>query len=480
MTDFRHLLAEANWIAGKWSNSGTSRFITVFHKWTQQPLAQIPLATPKQMEEVIVASETAFEEFRQWSAQDRARILHQLADLLEKEEEPFASLICAEAGKPISYARGEVARCLVTLRTAAAETLRFDGEKVPMDFAAGVGKTAFTRRFPKGPIACISPFNFPLNLALHKIAPALATGCSVILKPSPYAPLSSLAFAKLVEQTDLPAGALNVLLCDIPEAEHWIKDERMKVLSFTGSPAIGWMLKAKAGKKPVILELGGNAAVIVDETADLAHTAKRCALGAFLYAGQICISTQRIYVEQSVFKQFQELLVKETRALLSGDPSGEKITNGPLIHQVHLKRISDWVDHAVEQGAKVLAGGSVLDEERNLYAPTLLTQTQPHMEVVREEAFGPVAILEPYEHFSEAITTVNDSKFGLQAGVFTQRIDRMQEAHAKLEVGAVIVNEVPGFRVDSMPYGGVKESGLGREGIRYTMEDYTEPRLLVF
>ena len=474
------ILKFANFINGKWLDSGSGDFFEVQDKYSQELIAKVPMASAAQVESAIVAAESAFGEMKKWSAETRRAYLEKVVLGLQKQKEAFAQLIAAEAGKPISYARSEVARCIITLNTAIDHILHFGGEVVNVDYGAGTGRTAFTKRVPLGPIACISPFNFPLNLALHKVAPALALGCPVLLKPSPFAPLSCLAFAHLCEQAGYPAGALNVFLAAIPEAECLVTDDRLKLLSFTGSPQVGWHLKAKAGKKRVILELGGNAAVIVDETVDLATTAKQVAIGSFLYAGQICISTQRIFVQREVFAEFRTLLVQETEALAVGDPRDEQVWVGPLIDQIHLDRVANWVEEAIAGGAQLLCGGKIRSAEKMLYAPTLLTNTKPEMKVVCEEMFGPVAVVEAVDSYAEALNRVNDSIFGLQAGVFTNRLDRMKLAMETLEVGGIMINNIPGFRVDGMPYGGVKDSGLGREGIKYAMEDMTEPRLLVY
>jgi glyceraldehyde-3-phosphate dehydrogenase (NADP+) len=289
-----------------------------------------------------------------------------------------------------------------------------------------------------------------------------------------------LAFAALVEAAGYPAGAVNILACDIPVAEKMVTDPRIKMLSFTGSPQVGWHLKNICGCKKVTLELGGNAAVIVDSSADLPHAARLTARGAFLYAGQICISTQRVYVCQPVFNQFVNLLIEETNRIVSGDPSNPEVINGPLIDKHHFDRIDNWVTEAKNGGAHVLTGGTAIAPDQHIYAPTLLTKTRSDMKVVCEEVFGPVAIVEPVPDFVDALDKTNDSQFGLQAGVFTQRIDHMKLAHESLEVGAVIINNIPGFRIDNMPYGGVKASGLGREGLKYAIEEMTEPRLLVY
>jgi glyceraldehyde-3-phosphate dehydrogenase (NADP+) len=432
------------------------------------------------MEAAIVAAQAGLRELRTWSAGRRSAALELWADLLADRRHEFVDLLVKEAGKPVTYARGEVERALVTLRTAAAEALRFTGETVAMDFGPGEGKTAFTRRVPRGIVIAITPFNFPLNLVLHKVAPALAAGCSVIVKPAPQAPLSTLALAGLTSELNLPAGAFNVLLCDLPVAEKLVTDPRPAMLSFTGSAKVGWHLKSISGKKRVTLELGGNAAVIVDATADLPEAARTVAKGAYLYAGQVCISTQRVFAVKQVYDEFMRLLVKEVSALRTGDPAEEDVVVGPLIDAVHTRRVTDWVNEAKSAGARVLVGGSVQDEAHHLYAPTLLTNTTTDMKVCCEEVFGPVAVLEKVDSFEEAIARTNDSVFGLQAAVFTRDLEHVRAAHRDLEVGGVMVNIMPGFRMDSMPYGGVKDSGLGREGVRYAMEEMTEPRLLVY
>jgi glyceraldehyde-3-phosphate dehydrogenase (NADP+) len=348
-----------------------------------------------------------------------------------------------------------------------------------MDFGAGKGRQAYTQRFPRGVCLGISPFNFPLNLAMHKIAPAVATGNTILIKPSPYTPYTLLKLEEWASEVGWPEGLFQVLPCSNEESEWLVKNEEIKLLSFTGSPKIGWMLKEKAKKKKVVLELGGNAAVLVDETADIPKVARTLAQGAYLYAGQICISTQRIYCVKEVREELQERLLQAIAKLQTGDPNVQGVSVGPLIDEVHFKRICEWVDEALAGGAELLCGGKGV-EDKNLYEPTLLTNTKKTMKVVREEVFGPVAIFEEVESFDHGLAEINDSPFGLQAGVFTKRIDRMKKAFKELEVGGVIIDNIPGFRIDSMPYGGVKDSGHGREGLRYAMEDFTEERLLVF
>jgi acyl-CoA reductase-like NAD-dependent aldehyde dehydrogenase len=477
--DYHNIMKKMNYIAGRWDGDGTGA-IAVVDKYSGAELATLPLATPEQMDAAIVAAVDAGREFGAWSAGKRAAALERVRSSLREKKEAFADLIVKEAGKPVSYARNEIDRCITTLGTAAAEALRFSGEAVALDFDAGEGKTAFTRRFPIGVVACITPFNFPLNLVLHKVAPALAVGCTVVVKPAPQAPLSTLALAGLIEEAGYPAGVFSAMVCDIPVAEQMVKDERVAMLSFTGSEKVGWHLKNICGRKRVVLELGGNAAVIVDESADLDDAARVVARGAYLYAGQVCISTQRVYVVDKVYDAFAQRLLKHIAAVCTGDPADPDVIAGPIIDKGHLRRVAEWVDEAVKGGAKVLAGGAVRDEKHNLYEPTLLTHTRPDMKVNCEEVFGPVAVIEKVANFEEAIARTNQSQFGLQAGVFTNDFSHVKMAHEKLEVGGIMINNAPGFRVDSMPYGGVKASGFGREGVRYAMEEMTEPRLLVY
>lgn len=474
------LFTAANFINGRWVGDGDGTVNTVVDKYHGTVLAEMPHATAAQMEEAIAAAVAAKDRLRRMSAGERSAKLDALASLIEARAEDLARLIVAEGGKPIGYARGEIARSLTTVRTAAAEALRFTGESVAMDYGAGAGKTALTKRFPIGVVAAITPFNFPLNLVLHKVAPAMAVGCPVVLKPAPQAPLSAFALATMVEAIGWPAGGLSVLLSGIPVAEQLVTDPRAAMLSFTGSDKVGWHLKAICGKKKVALELGGNASVIIDEGTDLDAAAKAVAMGANLYAGQTCISTQRIYVVRAVHDEFRTLLVQAYAALRAGDPGDEGVSVGPIIDRGHFERIASWVDEAVKGGATLLAGGSAVDASRHIYAATLLADAGHDQKVTCAEVFGPVAIVEPVETFSAAIEQVNDSAYGLQAGVYTNNLAHMKQAHDELEVGGVIINNVPGFRIDSMPYGGVKDSGLGREGLKYAMDEMSEPRLIVF
>lgn len=470
----------ANYINGRWRQEGSDRYNTVVDKYSGNTLARLPLATPAQMDEAVASALGALPALRALSAGGRSAKLAALADAIEGNAGEFARTIMQEGGKPIGYAEAEVARALVTVRTAAAEALRFGGEAVAMDFGKGAGRTALTKRIPVGVVAAITPFNFPLNLVLHKVAPALAVGCPVVLKPAPQTPLTALLLAKLIDTGDWPAGAFNMLVADNMMAEQLVRDERVKMLSFTGSDTVGWRLKGICGKKKIALELGGNAAVVIDEGTDLQAAAKEVAMGANLYAGQTCISTQRVFVVAKEFGRFHSLLAEAFNALKAGDPADPAVSVGPIIDGRHFQRIQDWLDEAVKGGAKVLAGGKPVDPGRHVFAATLLTGTTPGMKVFSEEVFGPITLVEPVQDFSEAMARVNDSRYGLQAGVYTNNLQHMKQAHEQLEVGAVVINGTPGFRLDPMPYGGIKDSGLGREGLKYAMEEMTEPRLIVY
>jgi glyceraldehyde-3-phosphate dehydrogenase (NADP+) len=476
----RDILQAKSFINNEWIGHSTTNILVVKNKYDQNIIATIPEADASEVQFAIANSTQAFQSFSKLTSEQRKELILKLREGLILEKEKFINLIILEAGKPIDYARAEVERSIGVLQMAAEEATRTAGEVIPMDFAHGVGKNASTKKFPIGPILAISPFNFPLNLVMHKIAPALAVGCTVILKPSPYTPLTALALATLAKKVGMPPGVLNVVICRNEEAELMLTDDRLKMLSFTGSDKVGWALKSKAGKKKVILELGGNASVIVDRSSNIDEAAKAIALGAYLNSGQICISTQRIFVDSGVFDEFVEKFKAHARDLKVGNPSQEGVIVSSLIDRAHLDRLVSWITEAKEGGAEVLMGGDVVDLDRNVLAPTLITNTKEEMKIVSEEAFGPIAVIEKVQYFDEVIRTINRSRYGLQAGLFTNQISQMKYAHEHLEVGALIVNGIPGFRIDSMPYGGVKDSGLGREGIRYAMEEMLEPRLIVY
>ncbi len=476
----RDILQARSFINNEWLGHSSTNVLIVKNKYDQNIMATISEADSSEVQFAIANSVQGFQTYSKYSAEQRKSLLLNIRELLLQEKDKFVNLIVSEAGKPLGYAQSEVDRALALLQTAAEETTRIGGEVVPMDFGIGLGRSAFTKKIPIGPILAISPFNFPLNLALHKIAPALAVGCSVILKPSPYAPLTALAFAALCKKAGLPAGVLNVVICRNEEAELLLKDDRLKMLSFTGSAEVGWALKAKAGKKKVLLELGGNASVIVDRTCHIEEAARAIAMGSYLYSGQICISIQRIFVDASIFDAFIEKFKAAVNEIGVGNPSSDCVSVGPLIDRLHLERIQQWVQEAKAAGAEILLGADIVDLERNIMAPTLITNTREDMKVVSEEVFGPLAVIEKVQYFDEVIRVINRSRYGLQAGLFTNQISQMKYAHENLEVGALVINGIPGFRIDSMPYGGIKDSGLGREGVRYAMEEMLEPRLLVY
>jgi len=382
-----------------------------------------------------------------------------------------------EAGKPITFARIEVARCLELFQYAAEEVKRFEGKVLPIDLdKLSENRLGIYKRFPIGPILCITPFNFPLNLVAHKVAPALAVGNPVIIRPSSATPITALILGEIMAETDLPEGSFSVLPCSTDLAEKMVKDDRLAMLTFTGSPKVGWYLKGIAGRKRVTLELGGNAGLIIDSLRLKDFLLPRAIFGAFYQAGQVCISVQRIFVKEDLFKEFLEAFVERAKQTPAGDPMDEKTVVGPLINEAAADRVEAWIKEAVEGGARLLCGG---ERKGNVILPTVLTNTKPEMKVNALEVFGPVVTVEPYKEFKEAVAAVNDSIYGLQAGVFTDDLNHAFYAYQKLDVGGVIINDVPTYRSDPMPYGGVKQSGLGREGIRYAMEEMSEGKIMV-
>jgi acyl-CoA reductase-like NAD-dependent aldehyde dehydrogenase len=404
-------------------------------------------------------------------------VLNHCVKRFQERSEELAGLLCLEAGKPIKDSRGEVSRLIDTFRVAAEESVRITGEVLNLEISPRAkGYRGMVQLVPIGPCSFISPFNFPLNLAAHKIAPALAVGCPFVLKPASRTPLGAIIIGEVMAETDLPPGAFSILPCHRDGADLFTTDERLKLLSFTGSPEVGWDLKARAGKKKVILELGGNAACIVDADTDLTDAVDRLIIGAFYQSGQSCIGVQRILVHESVYNELKTRLVDKTKKLISGDPKKEDTFIGPMIDEKEAKRLEDWINSAVAAGGKLLCGG-----KRNgaILDATLLEDVPKDQTICTNEAFGPVAVLSKFSDFNAALDEVNDSTFGLQAGIFTRDIYKMQRAWDRLEVGGVIIGDVPSWRVDNMPYGGVKDSGLGREGIRYAMKDMSEERLLV-
>ena len=434
-------------------------------------------AGEEELERATVAVVQGFARMRALASFERSRILAGVADRLRDGREEMARGITAENAKPIKDSRSEAERAAVTFATAAEEAKRIGGETIPLDWLPGAqGRWAIERRFPSGPVLAFTPFNFPLNLCAHKVAPALAAGCSIFLKPAPGTPLTALRLGAMVRDAGAPEGACVVVPCDNELAPRLVEDPRFAVLSFTGSDRVGWALKAKAGRKRVLLELGGNAALIVHKDADLEAAARRAVIGGFTYSGQVCISVQRIYVHQKVFDAFLEKLLAGVRALEVGDPFDEKISVSSLIRLGEAERVDAWIQEARAGGASVLLGGKRKD---SVVQPTVLTSTRPGMKVVDGEVFGPVVVVEPYGDFDRALAAVNDGRFGLQTGIYTNDLRAAWKAFETLEVGAVMVNEIPAYRADHMPYGGVKDSGLGREGVRYAIEEMTERRLLV-
>ena len=440
-------------------------------------VAQTFWTPERDIEEAIGQAQAAFRQVAALPTYRRAEILRKMSAGVEARREELVAMLALEAGKPRKAGSAEVERAIFNLRNASEETQRIEHELIALDLLpAGKGRWGIVRRFPLGPILAITPFNFPLNLVAHKVAPALAAGNSVVQKPSPKTPICSLILAEIAREAGVPAGAINVVSCSNETTARLAADERFKLLTFTGSGEVGWRLKSQAGKKRVALELGGNAGVIVHQDADLDYAADRCVLGGFSYAGQSCISVQRIFVHRAARDRFLAALVDRVRALRVGDPLEETTDVGPLISLDAARRVQSWVEEAVAGGAKLLAGGK---REQTFFYPTVLTETRPEMRVNCAEVFGPVVTVEPYDSFEKALGQVNDSPYGLQAGVFTRDVKAAFHAFEALEVGGVMVNDVPSFRVDHMPYGGSKDSGLGREGARYAIEEMTERKILM-
>jgi glyceraldehyde-3-phosphate dehydrogenase (NADP+) len=462
------------YLAGEFVEAGSP--LEVRNPATGELVATTFQAGAQELERATVAAVEAFDKTRRLASFERRDALAHVAQRIDERADELAELLSRESGKPIKDSRGEVTRGALTFRTAAEEALRINGEWLPLDWnAANRGRSGIVRRYAIGPVAGISPFNFPLNLAAHKVAPAIAAGCSIVLKPPSKDPLVMLRIAEFLAETDLPKGAVSILPMDRPTGDAMVSDDRFKLLSFTGSPSVGWKMKAEAGKKKVVLELGGNAGVIVDETADLDWAVNRIVFGAFAYAGQVCISVQRIYVVQSIYEEFQRRFVERVQSVKVGDPLDPATDLGPMVDQKAVQRTHGWVREALDAGASALTGG---EPDGLYYPPTVLVDVPKDARVCGEEVFAPVVNLFRVPDFAAAIRAINDSQFGLQCGVFTNDMERTLLAHDELEVGGVIVNDVPTWRIDHMPYGGVKDSGLGREGLRWSIEDMTEPRLL--
>ncbi len=451
--------------------------LAVTDKFTGEIAFRVAQADAKTINAGIAAAVDAAEPMARMAAYERQAVLQHCVDRFKERFDELAYALCVEAGKPIKDSEGEVGRLIDTFRIAAEESVRMTGEVQPLDISPRAkGYQGIWKRVPIGPCSFISPFNFPLNLAAHKIAPAIAVGCPFVMKPASRTPLGAIIMGEVLAETNLPKGAFSILPAHRDGADLFTEDDRLKLLSFTGSPVVGWDLKAKAGKKKVVLELGGNAAVIIDHDADLDDALERVIFGAFYQSGQSCIGVQRIIIHADVYDRFRDMLVAKTKTLVSGDPKDRGTFIGPMIDLKEASRLDGWVQEATAAGARLLCGGK---REGAMLEATLVEACPRDTKLYREEAFGPVAILSKFTDFNAALDEVNDSKFGLQAGIFTRDLFKTLDAWDRLDVGGVVINDVPSYRVDNMPYGGVKDSGLGREGIRFAMEDMTEIRNLV-
>jgi glyceraldehyde-3-phosphate dehydrogenase (NADP+) len=462
-------------VGSEWRETPTRQAVT--NPFTGSPVAEVCLARPQDVEEAVTLSLQAFAHLARSSSHARATALQHVAVKLKEQKEDFAQTICLEAGKPITDARREVDRAIQTFSIACEEAKRIPGEVIPMDISPGMEHhLGLGQRVPIGPVLCITPFNFPLNLVAHKVAPCLAVGNPILLKPAPQTPLTALQLGRLFQELDLPEGTLSILPCENALAESMVRDPRMQALSFTGSATVGWSLKDKAGKKRVLLELGGNAAVIVEPDANLHLAARRCVAGGFAYSGQTCISVQRMYLHDDVYDAFLDRLIPLVEALPAGNPAEDATVVGPLIDERAAIRVETWIREAVRQGATLRTGGT---RDQSLIHPAVLTDVDQRMKISCEEVFGPVITLSRYRHLDQAFDMVNDSPYGLQAGIFTRNVDSIFRAYQALDVGTVLANEIPTFRADHMPYGGMKDSGLGREGVKYAIQELSDQKLLV-
>ena len=451
--------------------------LKVIDKYSGEVATVVALADAETIETAIGAADDSFEAMRKMPPYHRQEILNHCVQRFGERFDEFAFSLCVEAGKPIKDAQGEVTRLIDTFRIAAEESVRINGELMNLEISPRAkGYTSMWKRVPIGPCSFISPFNFPLNLAAHKIAPALAIGCPFVMKPASLTPIGALMIGEVMAETDLPEGAFSILPASRDGADLLTTDDRLKLLSFTGSPAVGWALKARAGKKQVVLELGGNAACVIDEDADIDDAVERVVFGAFYQSGQSCISVQRIMVHESIYTEFRDKLVAQVSKLTMGDPKDENTFIGPVISEKDAIRLESWVKEAADAGATVLCGGN---RDGVMMEATLVENPPEHCNIVVEEAFGPIASIRPFSDFDQVLKDINKSKFGIHAGIFTRDIYKALKAWDELDVGGVVIGDVPSFRVDNMPYGGVKDSGIGREGIRFAIEDMSEIRNLV-
>ncbi len=453
--------------------------LDVTDKYTHQVATRVAMADATAIDAGIAAAVAAEKPMRVMPPYERRAVIEHCIRRFKERFEEMALALCIEAGKPIKDSRGEVGRLIDTFAVAADESVRIGGEVMNLEIAPRAkGYRGMTKRVPIGACSFISPFNFPLNLAAHKIAPALAMGCPFVLKPASRTPIGALIIGEIMAETNLPKGAFSILPAHRDGADLFTTDDRLKLLSFTGSPGVGWELKAKAGRKKVVLELGGNAACVVDKDQGdcLDKVVDRLIFGGYYQSGQSCIHVQRIYVHRSLYAQVRERMVAAVRALKLGNPRDEDTFVGPMISEGEAKRLHAWVQDAIKAGGVCLVGGS---REGAMLAPTLIENCPKHTDLYREEAFGPAVTIEAFDDFDTVLEHVNDSKFGLQAGIFTRDLYHAQQAWDELDVGGVVIGDVPSWRVDNMPYGGVKDSGLGREGVRFAMEDMSEIRLMV-
>ncbi len=463
------------YLAGYWKEN--SHTLDVLNPYDGATVGTTFFAQPKDLDVAIRSAEEVFPTIKQAPIYERVTMLKDLSAKLSEHRGALIELIAKEAGKPIKEATVEVDRGVFTVDTAAEEAKRIEGDVIPLDLLpSSKGRFGIVRRFPIGPIAGISPFNFPLNLAMHKVAPALASGNPIVLKPPTLAPLTMLYVAKLIDEVGVPKGAVSVLPMTRETGDAMIADDRFKLLSFTGSPDVGWGMKNRAGMKDVVLELGGNAGVLIDEDADVDFAVARMRTGAFSYAGQTCISVQRVFVHRSRYDEVREKFVAAARTLICGDPLDPDTELGPMIDDKAAQRTQSWVDDAVAQGATVLTGGKA---DGRFFEPTVIENAPRESFVCSREAFAPLVTLFPVDSFAEGLQQLNDSVYGLQAGVFSNRLEQAMTAFEQVEAGGVMINDIPSYRIDHMPYGGVKSSGLSREGVRYAIEDMTEPRLMV-
>lgn len=451
--------------------------LPVTNKYTHEVATKVAMADAHAIDSAIAAAEAAQPAMTAMAPYARQAVLDHCVQRFKERFDELAQALCIEAGKPINDARGEVTRLIDTFRIASEEAVRINGEVLNLQISARAsGYQGMTKKVPIGPCSFISPFNFPLNLAAHKVAPAIAAGCTFVLKPASRTPIGALIIGEVLAETGLPKGAFSILPCSRDGADLFTTDPRLKLLSFTGSPDVGWALKAKAGKKPVVLELGGNAACVVDEDADIDDAVSRIIIGGYYQSGQSCISVQRILVHEHIYEAFKRAFVERVSGLVSGDPADENTFIGPMISEGEAARLSQWISEAQTAGASVLCGG---ERDGAMLQATVLENVPDDARISAEEAFGPVTTLAPFSDFDAALAKVNESRYGLQAGIFTRDLYKAQRAWDVLDVGGVVIGDVPSWRVDNMPYGGVKDSGLGREGIRYAIEDMTETRLLV-